>query len=283
MAWRYSTKDFFRQIPHALLARYLDRQGLFGDLDFVGYQGDSAGGVVSGNVRAQSYHSPMNSHFAAKGSRRWLQIAVDRAPELLDEALRRAGAIDADDSVLWKSPLASDQFTEYKDAKVLWHLGVNNLRRRSLEEFWPRRGPVWDALGRSRRERLILVEAKAHIPEAASQECKASEASLKRIRRSLEKARRFYAPRSKADWSACLYQYANRLAFQYFFAHVNGLPTRLVFLDFYNAVDVDGPKSEAEWRGATRLIHALLGLPADLTKHGVFHAYVDVRLVKNAL
>lgn len=30
------------------------------------------------------------------------------------------------------------------------------------------------------------------------------------------------------------------------------------------------------------LIHALLGLPADLTNQGVLHAYVDVRLVAEA-
>jgi hypothetical protein len=74
-----------------------------------------------------------------------------------------------------------------------------------------------------------------------------------------------------------------RLAFQYLFAQLNGLPSRLVFLDFYNAADVQGPESEAEWRGATRLIHALLGLPADLREHGVFHAYVDAKFVANTV
>ena len=34
MARHYSTKDFFRQIPKALLARYFHARGLFGDLDF---------------------------------------------------------------------------------------------------------------------------------------------------------------------------------------------------------------------------------------------------------
>jgi hypothetical protein len=34
MARHYSTKDFFRQIPNVLLARYFQGQGLFGDLDF---------------------------------------------------------------------------------------------------------------------------------------------------------------------------------------------------------------------------------------------------------
>jgi hypothetical protein len=34
MARHYTTKDFFRQIPNALLARYFSDQGLFDDLDF---------------------------------------------------------------------------------------------------------------------------------------------------------------------------------------------------------------------------------------------------------
>ncbi len=34
MARHYSTKSFFRQIPNALLARYFEDRGLFGDLDF---------------------------------------------------------------------------------------------------------------------------------------------------------------------------------------------------------------------------------------------------------
>jgi len=34
MARHYSTTDFFRQIPNALLARYFEGRGLFGELDF---------------------------------------------------------------------------------------------------------------------------------------------------------------------------------------------------------------------------------------------------------
>lgn len=34
MVRHYSTKDFFRQLPNVLLARYFHEQGLFGDLDF---------------------------------------------------------------------------------------------------------------------------------------------------------------------------------------------------------------------------------------------------------
>jgi hypothetical protein len=34
MARHYSTKDFFRQMPNPLLARYFQGRGLFGELDF---------------------------------------------------------------------------------------------------------------------------------------------------------------------------------------------------------------------------------------------------------
>src|SRR5512136_209396 len=34
MARLYSSKEFFRQMPNALLARYFQGQGLFGDIDF---------------------------------------------------------------------------------------------------------------------------------------------------------------------------------------------------------------------------------------------------------
>jgi len=34
MARHYSTREFFRQVPNALLARYFGTRGLFADLDF---------------------------------------------------------------------------------------------------------------------------------------------------------------------------------------------------------------------------------------------------------
>ena len=34
MAGQYSTRNFLRQMPNALLARYFQEQGLFGDMDF---------------------------------------------------------------------------------------------------------------------------------------------------------------------------------------------------------------------------------------------------------
>jgi len=59
----------------------------------------------------------------------------------------------------------------------------------------------------------------------------------------------------------------------------NNAVDRLVFLYFINATDVDGPMSETEWHGASRIIHASLGLPADLRPFGIFDAFVDARLL----
>lgn len=219
---------------------------------------------------------------ASKGSQRWLQLAVSQAPELLDEALRRAGAITKNDSVTWKSPLRDEGYKEYRDASALRKLGIATLPGRPLQDFWPPRGPVWDALGISDKGLKILIEAKAHIAEAASPPSKATPESLELIRRSLAEARTWYAPKAKAEWSENLYQYANRLAFQYLLHKQNAISSRVVFIDFVNASDVGGPESEAAWKGATQLMHALLGLPADIERFGVFHAYVDVRKIAAA-
>jgi len=216
------------------------------------------------------------SAYADAGSQRWLQIAVNKKPELLNAALRKSGAIGPQDKVIWQSPLAPDNFCEYRDNAALAKAGISNLKK-PLNEFWPARGPVWDAVGVSDGNCSVFVEAKAHIPEAASPPSKASPVSLELIQKSLVEARRFYAPKAKADWNNLFYQYANRLAHHYFLTKINNAQSRLIFLYFVNAEDMDGPMSEQEWHGASRLIHAVLGLPPDLRDHGVFDVFLDVR------
>jgi hypothetical protein len=110
----------------------------------------------------------MNVQYAPAGSKKWLQIAVNRAHSLLDNALRQTEAIGPLDTVEWKSPLKSDGFTEYRDTAALRLINADPLPKLTLAEFWPPRGPAWDALGVSSVGTRILVEAKAHIPEAAS-------------------------------------------------------------------------------------------------------------------
>jgi hypothetical protein len=220
--------------------------------------------------------------FAKAGSQRWLQIAVNRKPDLLLGAIRRCGAIAPRVTIDWRSPLEADKFREYRDRSALAMAEIRNLKEQ-LDSFWPARGPVWDAIGITSDRRPLFVEAKAHIAEAVSPATRASATSRALIEQSLSKARRFYAPRATAVWSNLFYQYANRLAHQYFLKQINGKPSILVFLYFVNADDMLGPMSEDEWHGAARLIHAVLGIPRDLKPHGVFDVFLDTRLLQDAV
>ncbi len=192
-------------------------------------------------------------------------------------ALRRSGAVGRREKLRWTSPLAQDGFKEYRDTSALKRLGIASSLTVPLRDFWPRRGQVWDGLAVAGEDRPILVEAKAHIPETVSGGSGASEASLKLIERSLKRTRKYLAPRSRAQWNGIFYQYANRLAFQFFLRKLNDIESRLVFFYFTNAVDMDGPSTEEEWKGAIRLTHAALGVPADLTHFGIYKAFLDAR------
>lgn len=203
------------------------------------------------------------------------------ASRLLDVALRAALKLRSHVSVEWRSPLRRNGFKEYRDSKALSLLGIRALPKRSLSDFWPARGPVWDALGTTSDGQFIFVEAKANIPEAASPGSKANVASLTKIQRSLAEARRYYAPRATADWSRTFYQYANRLAHHYLIGRVNGLQSHLVFLYFTNAPDVE-PASEMEWRGAIRLLHAALGIRSAGPGDGVHNLFLDAAPLADA-
>src|SRR5436309_2562504 len=111
--------------------------------------------------------------YAAAGSQRWLQLTIDREPAALSVPLSGMLGV-APDSISWRSPLRTDSFCEYRDMEALKRVEITQLAKRDLAAFWPRRGPVWDALGRTANGDLLFVEAKAHIPELASPPTKAA-------------------------------------------------------------------------------------------------------------
>lgn len=215
-------------------------------------------------------------HEASKGSQHWLQVLVNHRPEVFARGL--AAHLDGSEAggIEWLSPLREDGYAEYRDESFLERLGVT-LRKRALSSFWPRGGPVWDGLGRTTNGELLLVEAKAHIPEALSTPSAASPKSLELIQRSLGATKRLLGCRSKVDWAAAFYQYTNRLAHLYLLRELNGLPAHLLFVSFVNAEDMDGPKAKEEWVGAYRLIHAYLGLRPHRLLGYAHHVFVDVR------
>jgi hypothetical protein len=222
---------------------------------------------------------------ATRGSQKWLQILINRAPHLLDRALAHELSLSSTEKIVWLSPLANDANAEYRDEAFLTRIGVE-LKRTALSAFWPTRGPQWDALGRTSRGESLLVEAKAHIPELLSPACQAAGKSLSTIRTSMDRVKRAIGSRAAADWCGTYYQYTNRLAHLYLLRSLNQVPVFLVFVYILNDADMLGPKTADEWAGALRLVHTQLGIDdARLVKafgSAVVEVFIDVKDIEAA-
>lgn len=210
---------------------------------------------------------PVEGGAARRGSQKWLQIAVNRRPEILRHAL--TGPVE------WVSPLADDGYREYRDTAFLDRLGLSRLAP-ELAAFWPVRGPVWDALGKA-GDRVVLVEAKAHLGEFFSPPSRATPDSRARIEAAFAEVRTALGVTAGAPWTDCFYQYANRLAHLHFLRR-QGIEAVLLLVDFVNDADMGGPTRAAEWRAAYRAADYVLGLPREhrLSRY-VVHVCPDVR------
>ena len=213
-----------------------------------------------------------------RGSQKWLQILVNEHPDLLNQQLAPRMGIQPKE-IYWLSPLKEDEYSEYTDSEFIKKLGVT-LDEISLRSFWPRGGPVWDGLGKTYRDDLIMVEAKAHILEIVSSPTGAREKSLSRIQSSLDATKQFLRSTSVANWSTCFYQYANRLAHLYLLRELNGLPTYLVLIYFVNDDDMNGPKTQAEWEAAIQVQELFLGVRNHRLSKYIIHAFIDVNELK---
>lgn len=208
-----------------------------------------------------------------KGSLKWMQAMVNDRPHRLSGIV--GASIGAPpDAIQWVSPLAEDGYAEYRDRGFLDRLGVS-LGHCPLSDFWPARGPQWDALGRV-GDRVILVEAKAHLAELKSSPSQAGPASMDRIRVSLGLVKTALGVASDVDWTGPYYQYANRLAHLYFLRQLNHIPAELVHLCFLNDRAMNGPESAAVWQTALKQAEAVLGFQDHPFLRHVHHLFVDV-------
>lgn len=213
---------------------------------------------------------------ASKGSQKWLQRLVNDRPDLLNREIAKTLAWKHTADVDWVSPRKDDDYAEYRDQAFVDVLGLD-LKRKDLDEFWPRKGACWDGLGKSDDGKIFLIEAKAHIPEILTPGTGAKEPSLAKIRRSLAATKRFVRSRSRHDWSMTFYQYTNRLAHLYLLRELNDIPAYLVFIYFLNDTEMRGPSSKDEWTGAINLVHAYLGLGRNRLNRYILDIFIDVR------
>jgi hypothetical protein len=211
---------------------------------------------------------------ATAGSQRWLQILVNERRDLLDRILAEAGDGRIPAPVRWLSPLREDEWSEYSDQAAFDRVGLETLPRRPLADFWPARGPRWDGLGLTVDRAPILVEAKAHESEVAS-DCDATGAASQiRIRKTFAEVQRHYGVDPSCDWTKGYYQYANRIAHLYLLREQNGIPAWLVHL--YVLGDKEkGAASRPGWERVRKRIHKALGLPE--TIEGLVDAFVEAK------
>jgi hypothetical protein len=211
-----------------------------------------------------------------RGSLKWIQRCVNQHADVIDGPI--LARLDGARSISWRSPLLSDDFAEYRDADFLDLLGLSRLAPH-LKDFWPNRGPQWDALGLSDKGDVLLVEAKAHIGELHSPPSAAGEKSAKIIDAALlETATAFGVP-TETRWGANFYQLANRFAHLHFLRK-HGVPAWLILVNFTGDEDMRGPPDTAGWDMAYEEAHRSLGMTRGMPmlRH-VMHVCPDVSLL----
>ena len=208
-----------------------------------------------------------------KGSLKWIQHVVNECPNVLNKPIEKN--IGKRDVIEWLSPLKNDKYSEYRDQAFLDILGIN-LSQTKLKDFWPSRGPQWDALGRIKNEAYFIVEAKAHIAEVISSSGAKAEKSVAMINQSLEQTKKYLSLNPELDLTKGLYQYSNRLAHLYLLRELNNIPAYLVFVYFVND-HTHIPTSRKEWNGALRLMHSLLGAGKHKLSRYIIDVFIDVK------
>ncbi len=204
---------------------------------------------------------------AAQGSQRQLQTYVNQFPDELNKAVCDAlpSLAQRNGELRWVSPLANENYTEYQDEVFFKVLGCGQSANR-LKEFWPQKGPCWDALAKLEVEGspdckgVLLVEAKSHRVEIFGNGCCAKGKSLELIKKSLKETRDWLkVPKYiQWQWTGPLYQYANRLAHLHHLQKILGLPVWLVNIYFIH--DPYRPTSQSAWEEFLPEVKEELGL-----------------------
>ena len=208
-----------------------------------------------------------------RGSLKWIQQAVNEQwPSLNRPIIQCVG----NSPITWLSPLVTDEFAEYRDGAFLELIGQPQLVA-PLKAQWPSRGPQWDALGKTSRGAVLLVEAKAHIAEMCSPGTAASSDSRTRIEVTLaEVAQQLGANSARAPWADHFYQLANRLAHLHFLRK-HGVPSWLVLVNFLGDAEMGGPTTRDAWEAAYEVAFHVMGLPK---RHAlspfIIHVYPSV-------
>ena len=212
-----------------------------------------------------------NSH----GSLKDLQILINQKEDLLDTKI--SNLLEEKVDILWVSPLKADQYSEYRDDDFLSKLGLTKQINKKLNEFWPKRGPQWDALGKC-KDKYFLVEAKANFKEFKTTPSKAREQSKKQIMKSFKEVKNYLHITNTVDWTGYYYQYTNRIAHLYYLRVLNKIDAYLINVYFLNDSTVKGPTTIEEWQESIKKAKQYLGLyPKYKLEKYIIDVFIDVK------
>jgi len=210
-----------------------------------------------------------------KGSLKDIQKLINQNNEILNGLIKSKIKRLNSSNIEWVSPLLEDDYAEYSDNHFISRLNIK--LKKELKTFWPTRGPQWDALGKTECNEVLLIEAKANIPEIVSSGTSAkSSESLKLINKSLEETKAFLNIDNNIDWSNKFYQYTNRIAHLYFLREINEISAFLVNIYFYNDSTVNGPTSKKEWLAAIEVMKNYLGVKRNKLSKYMVDLFIDV-------
>lgn len=181
--------------------------------------------------------------------------------------------------IRWVSPLRSEGYREFWDARFLREVGFNDLAGR-LRDWWPAGGPHWDALARLEftdgGPGVLLVEGKSYPEEMRDRKglSATSPTSVEKIHAALAETQRcLKVDRPVESWLRPYYQTANRLAMLYWLRRQLGDDRAwLVHLCFLN--DPTHTRSTREqWAEAFLVADEHLGLQHPVPNYA--HVFLD--------
>jgi hypothetical protein len=215
-----------------------------------------------------------------RGSLKDVQVLINKNQGLIDALIKSRFDDLENQQIVWTSPLESDDYAEYRDDDFLLKVGLDPTQIK-LDSFWPLKGPQWDALARTEGGQIILVEAKANIPEIVSSATGAGPKSKAIIAKALSDTKTYLNLTNDIDWTGIFYQYTNRLAHLYFLREKCRKKAFLVNIYFIGDVTVSGPKTRQEWDGALTVLYTYLGLTHHKLSKYIANIFIDVNDLRN--
>jgi len=247
MTGQYSTKSFFRQMPNALLARYFNEQGLFGDIDF----------------------SAMKEGKPDELFKAWLTLPVNQRNKM-DAEFREIYEVSCEkgfraiiDEAEWQMQEVPDDFTAFVEKlsalsnhyerAMITFLDHNKLWRGATHFYHADSLLYW-------RKRKNMSHNKAAVDEA----------SLKQLAESI----RYYFHHSEGRGNNCVVEPFRRGNLDYFFAYpedysqqniewVNGEFDRRPHTPAFEVIYVYSQKEgslDLNFRGSKKAVEPLQGM-----------------------